>query len=57
MQHAMDALKPFTLFGELANTGSALNIRVYLRSSAANCFFQIYKLFAYPVARVTNATA
>src|SRR4030065_458546 len=27
-------------FGGLANTGSALNIRVYLRSSAADCFFQ-----------------
>jgi hypothetical protein len=39
MNQAMDALKPFTLFGGLANTGSALNIRVYLRSSAANCFF------------------
>jgi hypothetical protein len=28
-------------FGGLVNTGSALNIRVHLRSSAANCFFQI----------------
>ena len=26
--------------GGLANTGSALNIRVYLRSSAADYFFQ-----------------
>jgi len=27
--------------GELANTDSALNVHVYLRSSVANCFFQI----------------
>jgi len=32
-------------FGGLANTGSALNIRVYLRSSAADCFFQVYGFF------------
>jgi hypothetical protein len=31
MHHVMDASKPFTTFGGQANTGSALNIRVYLR--------------------------
>ena len=31
--------------GGLANTGSALNIHIYLRSSAANFFFQGYRLF------------
>jgi hypothetical protein len=40
MNPVMDAPKPFTTFGGLANTGSALNIHVYLRSSAVNCFFQ-----------------
>src|SRR4030042_2501270 len=29
-------------YGGLANTGSALNIHVYLRSSVADCFFQDY---------------
>ncbi|HJX18487.1 MAG TPA: hypothetical protein VJ437_09855, partial [Acidiferrobacterales bacterium] len=35
-------------FGGLANTGSALNIRVYLRSSAAGCFFKVDALRPYP---------
>jgi len=42
MNHAVDAAKPFITFGGLANTGSALNIRVYLCSSAANCFFSVH---------------
>src|SRR3990170_3003432 len=33
-----EAVQPF---GGLANAGSALNIHVYLRSSAADCFFQV----------------
>jgi hypothetical protein len=36
MNHAIDAPKPFAPFGGLANTGGALNIRVYLRSSASS---------------------
>jgi len=31
----------FHPFGGLADTGGALNIHVYLRSSAADCFFQV----------------
>jgi hypothetical protein len=31
MSHVLDALKSFTPFGGLANTGGALNIRVHLR--------------------------
>jgi hypothetical protein len=41
MNPAMDAPRPLTLFDGLANAGSALNIHVYLRPSAANCFFQV----------------
>jgi len=37
MNQVMDAPRPFTLL--LANAGSAMNIQVYLRSSAADCFF------------------
>jgi len=44
MNQAIDAPKPFTLTsGGPANTGSALNIHVYLRSSAADCFFQVQR--------------
>jgi len=39
MNHVIDALKPSAPFGGPANTDSALNIRIVLRSSAANCFF------------------
>jgi hypothetical protein len=35
MNLAIDAPRPFTLFGGLVNTGSALNIHFYLCSSAA----------------------
>ncbi|HWR88458.1 MAG TPA: hypothetical protein VN277_08570, partial [Acidiferrobacterales bacterium] len=42
----MNALKPFTPFGGLANTGSALNIRVYLRLTAFSRF--IHKPFRLP---------
>jgi hypothetical protein len=34
MNQAIDTPGPFTLCGGLANTGSALNIRVYLRQNA-----------------------
>jgi hypothetical protein len=42
MHHAVYALKPFSPFGGLANSGSILNIHVYLRSSAADCFFGLW---------------
>src|SRR4030065_116209 len=38
MPECAEAIHPF---GGLANTGSALNIRIVLRSSAADCFSRI----------------
>ncbi|HJX18219.1 MAG TPA: hypothetical protein VJ437_08485 [Acidiferrobacterales bacterium] len=37
----MEGTEAMHSFGGLVNTGSALNIRVYLRSFAADCFFQV----------------
>jgi len=48
MNHAVYAPRPFTLIGGLANTGSALNIRVYLCSSAADCFPELPRIFLSP---------
>jgi hypothetical protein len=41
MKYVIDAPRPFTTFGGLANAGIELSIQGYPRSSAANCFFGI----------------
>ena len=57
MNHAMDAPRPFTFIGELANTGGSLNIRIYLRSSAADCFFQGHWYCADVISASKNESA